>query len=277
MRHRSVQLLAILIALNLLFAGYGEADEITAADVIAKCRIRTNATDSRGHLDMSLKKISGEDLQNRRVFYFWKDYAGSGDLWSKSIVFVQYPPAEEDSGYLRFEYTLESGREPEQWLYTPNLQTVVRLAKRDSTQKSVGIVGDDLSVLLWNEGSQRLLSSKQGALGTSYVIEIVPKSTQLPYVKINSEYLVQDDDWDKCTRQRTEFFNKDGAVFKLITEDWAQQQQYWYRQRVQVKNLVTGTIADYKFHDFEFDVGFSDNYFTTRELPHAFRMINLRK
>jgi hypothetical protein len=272
MQHRTVQLVAIALIVNFSIALKCVAEEISAADIISKCRIRTDAADLRGRLDFSIKNSSGKIVKNRQAIYFWKDYAGSDALLSKTILFVSSPPSDKDTAYLRYEYTVDSGREPEQWLYVPHLQRVLRLAMRDTRDQAWGVVGDDLKVLQWGDGTQQLIRTEKDMRGTIYWIEITPKSTKLPYAKLKSAFLRAGDSWDRCARWRTEFLDKENNLIKVLTEDWTQQQQIWYRQRVQVENKEARTITEYGFRDVEFNSGLTDGDFTTRQLQHADRM-----
>ena len=136
MHHRTAQLVAIILIVNFAAALNCVAEEISVADIVAKCRIRTDASDLSGHLDFSIKNASGNTLKDRHTVYFWKDYAGSDALLSKTILFVLSPPSDKDTAYLRYEYTFDSGREPEQWIYVPHQQRVIRLAMRDARDQT---------------------------------------------------------------------------------------------------------------------------------------------
>lgn len=273
-----------MLAFSFAAASVGAAEEITAKDIFDNCRNRSNAEDLRGHLDFSFKNAAGETTKNRQAVYFWKDYRGADDLWSKTILVVLGPPEYEDVGYLRYEYTLASGRKPDQWIYVPKQQRIRRLTIRDATDETWGLVGDDLQVLQWGDGDMRLLSAGEDERGTVYRIEIIPKSKELPYVKVNSTYLREDGSWDRCNRQRTEFFDKDDKLIKALSEEWSQQEQFWHRQRVNVDNMVTRLTAagevteldssvEYVFRELRFNNGLTDKDFTTRLLQQPDHLI----
>lgn len=275
---------ATMLAVSFAAASAGAAEVVTAKDVFDNCRNRSNAGDINGHLDFSFKNASGETTKGRKALYFWKDYAGSDDLWSKTIMVVLDPPEYEDVGYLRYEYTLASGRKPDQWIYVPKQQRVRRLTLRDATDETWGLVGDDLQVLQWGDGDMRLLSAREDEHGTTYRIEIIPKSKELPYVKVISTYLREGDGWERCNRQRTEFLDKVDKLIKALSEEWSQQGQFWYRHRVNIDNMVTRVTAvgeiteldssvEYLFRELRFNTGLTDKDFTTRLLQQPDHLI----
>lgn len=283
MNHKTVSTAVFILAAGLTAVSNSAAEQITVADIIDNCRIKTNAEDLRGHLDFTFKNAAGKMLRDRKAIYFWKDYAGTEDLWSKVILVVLEPPRFQDVSYLRYEYNLASGREPDQWIFIPAEPRVRRLAMRDQSDQTWGIVGGDLQVLQMGDGEMRLLRTEEDERGTVYWIEIIPKTNELPYVKVHSAYVREDDGWDRCTRRRTEFFDKNDKLVKVLNEDWDQLQKFWYRRRIVVDNMETRlteegeteelrTIVEYVIHDVEFNTGLSDEVFTTRMLQHPARL-----
>ena len=277
MVYRASRLIAAALAINFALPSGYAAEDVTIADIIAKCRIKADAADFRSRLDFTIRDTAGKVVKDRHAVYFWKDYDGANDLWSKSILFVVGPPEFKDIGYLRFEYRADSGRDAEQWLYLPNQQRVIRLSERDPRDQTWGVVGDDLAVLQWNEGAQRLLGTEQDTRGTVYRVEIIPKSIKLPYVKVNSSFLREGDGWDRCTRQRSEFIDGNDNIVKVVTEDWARQNNIWYRQRAKIESMSLHTTTEYAFHDMEFNIGLTDDDFTKRMLPNPERVNRVKQ
>ena len=272
MKYRTSLLIATTLVINLVLTPAYAAEEITIADITAKCRIKADAADFQSLLDFTIKNAAGKVVKDRHAIYFWKDYGGTNDLWSKSILFVVNPPEFKDIGYLRFEYMADSGRDTEQWLYFPDQGRVIRLSERDPQDQNWGIVGADLQVLQWNVGAQRLLRTEKDTHGTIYWVETIPKSTKLPYVKVKSAFLRANDDWEQCARQRSEFFDRNNNIIKVLSEDWAQEKNIWYRQRATIENMTSHTTTEYSFRDVELNVGLTDNDFRKRMLPYPERI-----
>jgi len=277
MAYRISKLIVVALAINLVLAPGYAAPEVTIADIVAKCRIKSDAADFRSFLDFTIKNAAGKVVKDRHAVYFWKDYGGKNGLWSKSILFVVNPPEYKDVGYLRFEYTADSGRDPEQWLFIPEQERVIRLSEHDPLNQNWGVVGADLQVLQWKAGSERLLRTEQDAHGTLYWVEITPKSSKLPYVKVNASFLREDGGWDRCTRQRSEFIDGNDNTIKVLTEDWAQQNNLWYRQRAKIESMTLHTTTEYVFRDVQLNIGLTDEDFTKRMLPYPERVNSIKR
>ena len=60
-----------------------------------------------------------------------------------------------------------------------------------------------MKVLQWRyDNSQGLLRTEKEARGSIYWLEIIPKSTKLHYVNVNTAYLRADDSQERCSGWR---------------------------------------------------------------------------
>ncbi len=260
----------MFLSLCVVLPIFAAEPSLTATEIVAQCQKKPDVQDSTGELRYTLEPINTRVTKDRTFLYLWKDYENQGDLWSKLILFVLKPPIYKDYGYLRWEYKIESEKVPEQWIYVHKVRNVMRLSKRDSNDLAWGAIGDDLQVQQFSKGTHRLLRTEEQDGITVYWIETLPQTSDSFYSKLVTRFK-KSDSWASCRHWQTEFYGKSGQREKEVISTWEQSGKFWYRDKVVVNSEKSLATATYVFSNVKFNVGLSDDDFTTRRLPQAMR------
>jgi len=260
-----------------------QAKEPDGAEVAKLCYYKNQGKDQKTKMIFTMRDNDGTVTKTRTFLRFWKDFRGEGDLVSKLMLFTIAPPEYEDNNYLRINYTLTSGKLPEQWLYSRQLHTVQRIANMDQSNLDWGFIAEDLNVRQLDEDTHKLIDTFEKDGSTVYEVESVPKLENSRYGRMVSQY-AHTDSWDDCTMRSRDYYDKTGKLIKKATFAWRQIDDVWLLDRANIiiqktqtekqrnaKEPPKSVYITYENTEPEVNVGLTDRDFSTRILQRTLR------
>lgn len=260
----------LAVALALSTAPICVAAEPTVEEVVKNCYYKYAGDDQRSVMTAILRDQNGDE-QNYEFVRVWKDYSGEGDLVDKVVIYTLKPLSQRDIAFMRWGYTLDSGKEAEQWVYLPETRMVRRLVKRDPEKNGDwGLNDEELRIRGYEEDEHTYLGVKVFEQKQFYVVESQPKSSDPEYSKLVYWYR-KTDDWDSCVEGRRDYYDNQGLLAKSQFTKWDKIGDAWIWRSAVVKNAKTNTTVVYKMRDVEVNVGLDDSDFSKRSLKLGHR------
>ena len=259
-------LIAVVMLAGWVSFAHGEA--ITAETIVQRCDLDTYAgEDNRSKLTVILRDATGNEKKNvyRR---YWKNYAGKkGNVFDKMVLVTEFPLDAKDTGFMRWAYKPETGKNVDQWLYLPSLKKIRRVSVRDPADRFLGsdLSYWDISLRLVNQDDHRLIDEKTQGGKTHYVVESRPREKKPLYSKLIAHY-EKNGDWADCNKSKIEYFDANGALLKVQTLTWQKVSDAWLWDVVEVNNRKTGHSSIFKVSEVVINVGLKDRLFTERML-----------
>lgn len=244
----------------------------SAAEIVQRCDLETYAgDDQRSRLTVILQDMAGNTKKNvyRR---YWKFYGADEKIMEKMILFTEFPPDARGTGFMRWSYRPDLGKNADQWLYLPSLNTIRRVSVRDPGDSFLGsdLTYQDISLRLVDQDEHRLLRTETRNGRRYYVVESIPKEKKPLYRKVVSWYEAAPD-WADCNKVRVEYFDHSGGLLKVQKLRWQKVDRAWVWDEVTVDNLKTGHSSLFRVTDVEVNVGLKDRLFTERTLRRGIR------
>lgn len=147
------------------------------------------------------------------------------------------------------------------WLYMPAFDEPVKITL---LSKSQAFTGTDFSYEDMN--SQSYSEKYKPALVAStnpgqYTLELTPRSKKSDYSKIMLTM-------DKTSHHpvKMDFYDKQGAYFKMATYKYIKKGKYWYAEEVVMKDLKKNHSTKIVLTDLKFDQGLLDDEFVVEKL-----------
>ena len=248
------------------------AAQVTGAEIVQRCDLDTYAgEDQRTRLTVILRDAEGNEKKNvyRR---YWKNYGGKGKIVDKMILFTEFPPDAKGTGFMRWSYVPEAGKNAEQWLYLPSLNSIRRVSVRDPGDSFLGsdLTYQDISLRRVDQDEHRLLREETKNGKSFFVVESIPKEKDPLYSKVISWY-EHAPDWADCNKSRIEYYDAGGALLKVQKLKWQKVNGAWVWDEVTVDNIKTGHSSIFRVSDVEVNVGLKDRLFTERTLRRGIR------
>jgi hypothetical protein len=270
-RRRIILSVSILAATLLLPFGLSAA-ELTGADIVQRCDMDKNpGKDQRTLLTVILQDAAGSEKKNvyRR---YWKDFGGKKQFSDKLVLFTQFPPDARGTGFMRWSYVPGIGKNAEQFLYLPSLNSTRRVSVRDPGDSFLGsdLTYQDISPRLLKQDEHRLLSEESRDGESYYVVESVPREENPLYGKVVAWYQ-KAPDWADCNKRRVEYFDDRGNKIKVQTLSWQKVDGAWAWDEVFVENLKVGHSTIFRVTDVNINVGLEDGVFTERMLKRGIK------
>ncbi len=248
------------------------AAQVTGAEIVQHCDLDAYAgEDQRTRLTVILRDAAGNEKKNvyRR---YWKYYGGKDKIVDKMILFTEFPPDAKGTGFMRWSYVPEAGKNAEQWLYLPSLNSIRRVSVRDPGDSFLGsdLTYQDISLRRVDQDRHKLLREEHKGGKTFYVVESTPKEKKPLYSKVISWY-EKTPDWADCRKARVEYYDSGGALLKVQKLKWQKVKNAWVWDEVTVDNIKTGHSSIFRVTDVEVNVGLKDRLFTERTLRRGIR------
>ncbi len=257
----------VVVVLASVYAVGLRAEELPSGhEIVSHCEYKNPGPDQTSVLSIIL--IDKDGNQRKNVYKrLWKFYQGKGGVFDKMVLFTQFPPDAKGTGFMRWGYVASSGKSADQWLYLPQLRKIRRVSVRDPGDS---FLGSDLSYGDIDERSvdadeHQLLKIDNVAGREFYQVESVPKESDALYSKRVSWYL-KADDWEKCVRAKTDYYDRQGLLLKVANLKWQQVDGAWVWDKVLVENVQTRHRSMFGVTDVSVDVGLKDRQFTERAL-----------
>ncbi len=260
-----------LLGMVLLLPG-GAAAAPTGAEIVQRCDLETYAgDDQRSRLTVILRDVAGN---TKKTVYrrYWKFYGSNAKIIEKMMLFTEFPPDARGTGFMRWSYRPDLGRNADQWLYLPSLNTIRRVSVRDPGDSFLGsdLTYQDISLRPLDRDEHRLLRTENKGGRQYYVVESTPKEQKPLYGKLVSWYEAAPD-WADCNKVRVEYFDAGGSLLKVQNLRWQKVDSAWVWDEVTVDNLRTGHSSLFRVTDVEVNVGLKDRLFKERTLRRGIR------
>lgn len=244
----------------------------TGAEIIQHCDLDTNpGKDQRSILTVIIRDAAGNEQRNvyRR---FWIDNEGKDQVVDKMILFTEFPPDASGTAFMRWGYLPEAGKNADQWLYLPSLNTLRRVSVRDPGDS---FLGSDLNYqdISWRplEADDHVLLREETRDGkTFYVVESKAKERNPLYGRVLT-WAEKADDWVNCHIRRIEYYDTRDSLLKTQTLDWQQVGDAWVWDEVVVENARTGGSSVFRMTEAEVNVGLDDRMFSERTMRRGVR------
>ena len=262
----------VLSAIVVLLPFQLSANELTGADVVQRCDMDKNpGKDQRTILTVILRDAAGSEKKNvyRR---YWKDFGGKKRFADKMILFTQFPPDAKGTGFMRWSYVPGVGKNAEQFLYLPSLNTMRRVSVRDPGDSFLGsdLTYQDISPRLLDQDEHRLLREEKKDGDVYYVVESLPQEDKPLYGKIVSWYK-KAPEWADCNKRRIEHFDARGNKIKVQTLSWQKVDDAWTWDEVFVENLKAGHSSIFRVTDVKVNLGLKERIFSERILKRGIK------
>ena len=254
----------------LVFSGISQADTVSVDEVLSHCYLKNMGEDQKFRIDYTVTNKNDKVAKRREFVYFWKNYHGEGDLLSKLMLFTVFPGYPENPSYLRWNYTKESGKPAEQWLYSPKFHSVTRVSGQKPEDMTWRSIAEDMMFGEIYGFKHTLLNEEQEMDFISYDVESVPKSPTAFYGKIVSHYR-QAQEPDSCVLKTLEYYDKDGHLVKSADYTWETRGDVWVWKTIDVQNEKPELLFSYKNKNIEVNIGLEDSDFTKRIMQKSVR------
>lgn len=182
---------------------------------------------------------------------------------SKTLVRFTDPAEVRGVGLLSLN---ESGQTDRQWLYTPAIQRVRRIASQERRQRFLGtdFTNEDMAERVLDDYSYKLLGEGEVIDGRkTFKIEarpVSPDKSQYAYVYI----------WvpvDVPYSTLVEMYDKNGQRLRVLkASDLVKISNIWVAKRIEMNSPTEGTKTILMVDDIKFNTGLKDDMFTQQAL-----------
>lgn len=250
-------------------AAMAQEPGITARDVVERCDARYPGEDQQTRLAIKLRsRDGGEKVHIYRRY--WKDYKGENDIAEKMVLFTEFPPDAQGSGFMRWGYT---GKNAEQWIYLPALKKTRRVSVRDPGDSFLGsdLTYADISPRGIDEDEHSVVQAEQQDGVNVIAIKSVPHPGTLQlYSHVVSWYVVGQN-WDECHKRQIDYYDRKGDLLKQQSIRWQQIDAAWLWSEVTVQNVQTNHSSIFEVTDARVNTGITDDLFSERNLSRGGR------
>ena len=248
------------------------AQDVDGREVVAQCNYKNPGGDQRNKLSITLRDRAGNE---RKSVYqrLWKDFHGKDMVADKMVLFTEYPPDAVGTGFMRWAFTEDAGKNADQWIYLPELRKTRRVSIRDPGDSFLGsdLTYADISGRSLDQDEHKFIKIEEKEGRQLYVVESLPKEASPLYSKRIS-WFTKAKDWEACVKVGVVYYDRKGQLLKQQSLSWQQVGDgAWMWRRVEVRNVQTGTSSLFEVDKAEVDVGLKDNVFTERTLKRGYK------
>jgi len=234
------------------------------AAILARCQKAVQFKDLQGELKVTIRDLDGRAKPERRFKLFAKRYPNREPLWSKMLLVATAPKNESDNGYIRWQYTLQSGKQPDQWLYTSKRQQVRRFSKRDPATSDWSVLGDDLEILQLDNANFIYRETKEEDGKTFHVFDRRPPDNS-NYRRLRYWFL--DEELTQfCLVDRIWAFDANDELQKETAIQWRIEGVTPVRQEITVKRTAAKYTSSYAISQVTLNVGLPDSLFEKAQM-----------
>ncbi len=244
----------------------------SGAEIIQHCSLETYpGKDQRSTLTVTIRDAVGNE---RRDVYkrYWIDNKGKDQVVDKMVLFTEFPPDASGTAFMRWGYLPEAGKNADQWLYLPSLNTLRRVSVRDPGDSFLGsdLNYQDISYRPLDQDEHRLVREETRDGVAYYVVESKAKERNPLYGRVLT-WAEKADDWADCHIRRIEFYDTRDSLIKTQTLAWQRIGDAWVWDEVVVENARTGGMSIFKVTNAEVDVGLEQGMFSERTMRRGVR------
>jgi hypothetical protein len=240
------------------------ADEPSVRDIVTHCNNKYQGDDQRSNLIVTFTNGSGK-VEKTGFTRLWKNYTGKDKLVEKVIMITEFPADKQNIRFMRWGYTLESGKDAEQWIYIPDLRKVRRISPRAPDDMEWGFVNEDLTEHPPDADDHTLLGIDTVSGVQFYVVQSMPGR----YASIYSKWVTwypRTSDWEQCVPVEIHYYGRDGLLLKRVGIAWQKVGTAWLWKKAVVEDVKASRTIAYEVTDVKVNVGLDDNLFTERTL-----------
>ncbi len=253
-----------------LVSGLAQAEGVLSGEeIVNKCYYKYAGKDQRSHMSITVQAPGGKPATSTYT-RLWKDYDGEDELVDKVVLFTETPPHNKDLAFMRWGYSAVSDKNPDMWIYLPDMQKVRRLSQRNPTDQEWVIRDEDLRLREPIEDEHRYLGTEAVDGHEYHLVEFTPKKEDPAYSKRVS-WFSKSDNWDECVERRVDYYNKDGEMVKQRMVEWKQIGDAWTWDKVSIISTINDASIIYDMDKVEVNVGLDDNIFTQATMRRGYR------
>lgn len=246
------------------------AAPVTGNDIVAHCSSKYQGDDQQSKLMVTFVNSAGK-VEKTGFTRLWKHFTGKGGLVEKVIMITEFPADKKEIRFMRWGYTLQSGKDAEQWIYIPQLRKVRRISLRPADDLEWGFINEDLAERGTNADIHTLLGVDTIAGRPFYLVESKPRHYPSQYSKWLTWY-PKSASWDQCVPMEIHYYGHDGLLIKRVGIAWQQQGKAWLWKKAIVQDVKASRTISYEVTHVEINVGLNERLFNERTLrlgyPH---------
>ncbi len=269
-KKRALQAVIFLFAMSGLGAAVAQ-DSMNGREIVAQCNYKNPGSDQRNTLIITLRDRAGSE---RKSVYLrlWKAYHGESMIADKMVLFTEFPPDAVGTGFMRWAFTEEAGKNADQWIYLPELRKTRRVSIRDPGDSFLGsdLTYADISGRSIDRDEHKFLKIDVKNGRELFVVESWPKE-KLPLYSKRVSWFTKTGDWDSCVKVGVVYYDRKGQLLKRQSLSWQRVGPAWMWRRVEVRNVQTGTSSVFEVENAEVGVGLRDSVFTERTLKRGYK------
>ncbi len=242
------------------------------AEIIQRCDLETHpGKDQRSTLTVTIRDAAGNE---RRDVYkrYWIDNEGKDQVVDKMLLFTEFPPDASGTAFMRWGYLPGAGKNADQWLFLPSLNTLRRVSVRDPGDSFLGsdLNYQDISWRPIDADEHRLLREDNRDGKAYYVVESRALERNPLYGRVLT-WAEKADQWGDCHIARREFYDTRDSLIKTQTLTWQKVGEAWVWDEVVVENARTGGMSIFRVTDAEVNVGLDQGMFSERTMRRGVR------
>ena len=236
---------------------------ITGKEIVTKSENINPGSDQSSKLTFHFREKDGSE-RKMVMLRFWKNYRGENGLDSKVMIFQEYPPESRGSGFMGWFYRA-GPKKSESWLYIPVLRKVIQLpdSNNDEAFQGSDLRPGDMAVRSVDEDVHTFIGEEKIDDREHYIVESVPKVKD-PLYKYGR--VVKWISKDLFLKDRVEYFDESGKLFKTQVIKWSKMKDAWVWSRVETRNVQTGVETTLDVSDIRIDSGLQDAIYSDRSL-----------
>ncbi len=248
----------------------------SAEEIVGYCAHQTIDDDLYATMTIINRHRNGSEKKSIYTRLVKNPKAQNG-VFEKMLLISEFPPEAAGMAFLRWEYTPETGKYPDQWLYSPSLRNVRKVSVRDEEERFLGstLTLADIAIRPVTRDDHRLLKVFSQGNGYLFYVESVAKNKKDAYSKRVVTYFYEKG-WSSCRVKQIDFYDKKGFLQKVQKNRWQEQGGIWVWDIVQVENLQTRELSIFKLENVAVNVGLEDKIFSERTLRRVSKL-NLKK
>lgn len=243
------------------------AAELTGETIVEHCSNKYQGEDQRSSLAVTFKNDNGK-TERMEFLRLWKE-GGDDELLEKVLMITRFPVDQRNIRFMRWGYSLQSGRDAEQWIYLPDLRSIRRLSPRDPGDLEWGFTDEDLTIRPAAADQHSFKGINRMGNMQFYVVESTPEQYPSIYSKWVTWYR-KTPGWEQCVPTEIHYYDKQGLVMKRVGIVWQQVDDAWLWEKAIVEDVTAGRTITYEVMDVEVNIGLKDRLFTERTLRRGY-------
>lgn len=262
-------MLILTLCAGTSLAAEGDNATITADQLVQRCYFKYPGDDQKSQLTILLRDKDGKE---KKYIYrrYWKDYKGRDGFADKMVLFTQYPPDGEGTGFMRWSYPLATDKNPDQWVYLPVLRNMRRVSVRDPSDSFLGsdLTQFDIAGHQLDGSDNTIMRTVRRGNDILFEVRSVPrdkaKAIYGGYITVFEKG--PGPDWDNCLISEMQYYDKHGDLLKKESFKWQKVGKAWVWDTVKVDNVQSGHGSLFNIANVQINVGLQDEVFTERNL-----------